>query len=264
MAEAEAPLAGVRVVITRARDQAGELAARLEALGAEVIEFPTIEIRPAEDYRPLDAALANLASYDWLIFTSANGVKFFMERLELRGRDLAAFRGGVCAIGPATRKAVERNGMKVTLVPEEYVAESLVAAFEAHELAGKRILLPRAAVARDVVPGELAKRGAKVDVVEAYRTVVPRDMSARVREVFYGEEKPDWITFTSSSTVSNFVQSAGSHTLEGVRVASIGPVTSATARKLGLEIAVEASPYTVEGLVAAIVRAHGPLLYSSV
>jgi len=263
MAAPELPLAGVSVVITRARDQAGELVSKLEALGAEVIEFPTIEIRPAEDYRPLDAALANLASYDWLIFTSANGVKFFMERLDLRGRDLAAYHGGVCAIGPATRKAVELAGMEVTLLPEEYVAESLVAAFEGYELAGKRMLLPRAAVARDLVPAELSKRGAHVDVVEAYRTVVPRDMAARVREVFFDERKPDWITFTSSSTVTNFVQAAGSHTLEDVKVASIGPVTSATVRKFGLEVAAEASPYTVEGLVQAIVKAHGPLLYSS-
>ena len=255
MAAPELPLAGVSVVITRARDQAGELVSKLEALGAEVIEFPTIEIRPAEDYRPLDAALANLASYDWLIFTSANGVKFFMERLDLRGRDLGAFRGSVCAIGPATRKAVEDNGLKVTLIPEEYVAESLVAAFEGHDLAGKRVLLPRAAVARDLAPAELTKRGARVDVVEAYRTVAPRDLGARVREVFFGERKPDWITFTSSSTVANFVGAAGSHTLEGVKVASIGPVTSATARRYGIDVTAEASPYTIEGLVGAIVRA---------
>jgi uroporphyrinogen-III synthase len=263
MAAADASLGGVRVVLTRARDQASDLAAKLEALGAEVIEFPTIEIKPAEDYRALDAALANLASYDWLIFTSANGVKFFMERLELRGRDLAAFRGGVCAIGPATRKAAERSGMTVSLVPEEYVAESLVAAFEGHDLANKRILLPRAAVARDLAPAELSKRGAQVDVAEAYRTVVPRDTAARAREVFFGGRKPDWITFTSSSTVTNFVQAAGSHTLEGVKIASIGPVTSATVRKFGLDVTAEASPYTSEGLVAAILRAHRLLLYSS-
>ncbi len=255
MAAPELPLAGVSVVITRARDQAGELAAKLEALGAEVVEFPTIEIKPADDYRALDAALANLKSYDWLIFTSANGVKFFMERLDLRGRDLLAFQGSVCAIGPATRKAVENRGLHVTLVPEEYVAESMVAAFEGYELAGKRVLLPRAAVARDLVPTELSKRGAQVDVVEAYRTGVPIDLGARVREVFFGERKPDWITFTSSSTVTNFVHAAGAQTLEDVKVASIGPVTSNTARKYGLEVAVEAFPYTIEGLVGAILRA---------
>ena len=255
MAAPELPLDGVSVVITRARDQAGELATKLEALGAEVIEFPTIEIRPAEDYRALDAALANLPSYDWLIFTSANGVKFFMERLELRDRDLHAFRGSVCAIGPATRRAAENHGLRVTLVPEEYVAESMVAAFAGYDLAGKRVLLPRAAVARDLVPAELAKRGAHVDVVEAYRTMVPTNLGARVREVFFGERKPDWIAFTSSSTVINFVQAAGAQTLEEVKVASIGPVTSATIRKYGLEAAAEASPYTIDGLVGAIVRA---------
>lgn len=256
MAEADLPLAGVSVVVTRAREQAGELAAKLEALGAEVIEFPTIEIRPADDYRPLDAALANLSSYDWLIFTSANAVKFFRERLELRDRDLGAFRGQVCAIGPATRKAAERLGLKVDLVPEEYVAESLVAAFSEHDLAGKRILLPRAAVARDLAPAELTKRGAKVEVVEAYRTAVPRDTAERVREVFFGERKPEWITFTSSSTVANFVGAAGAHTLEGVKIASIGPVTSATARKYGLEVTVEAAPYTIDGLVAALANSQ--------
>jgi uroporphyrinogen-III synthase len=258
MAPPESVLAGIRVVITRARDQAGELATKLEALGADVVEFPTIEIKPAEDYRALDAALANLPSYDWLIFTSANGVRFFVERLDLRSRDLGAFRGQVCAIGPATRKAAERSGMKVNLVPEEYVAESLVAAFAGHELAGTRILLPRAAVARDVVPAELAKRGAQVDVVDAYRTVVPRDLAARARLIFFGEQPPDWITFTSSSTVNNFIQSTGSHTLEGVKIASIGPVTSAAIRTYGLYVAAEASPYTIDGLVNAIMRLSVP------
>ncbi len=252
MAGPDRPLQGVRIVVTRARDQAGDLVARLETLGAEVIEFPTIEIRPAEDYRPLDAALANLASYDWLIFTSANGIRFFMERLNLRDRDLASFGGQVCAIGPATRKAVEKLGLKVDLMPGEYVAESLVAAFSGRDLSGKRILLPRAAVARDLVPAELARRGALVDVVEAYRTVVPKDTGARVKEIFFNGPKPDWITFTSSSTVTNFVQAAGAGTLEGVRVASIGPVTSATVRKHGLEVTVEASPYTIAGLAEAI------------
>jgi uroporphyrinogen III methyltransferase/synthase len=255
MAAPDLALEGVLVVVTRAREQSGELISKLEALGAEVIDFPTIEIRPAEDYRPLDAAIANLASYDWLIFTSVNGVRFFMERLDLRGRDLGSLRARVCAIGPATRKAVEKLGLKVDLMPDEYVAESLVAAFAEHDLAGRRILLPRAAVARDLVPTELAKRGARVEVVEAYRTVVPKDIAARTREIFFGERKPGWITFTSSSTVTNFVQAVGAHTLEGVGVASIGPVTSATARRYGLAVAVEATTYTIDGLVEAVVRA---------
>ena len=257
MADTEHPLAGVSIVVTRPREQAVELVSRLESLGAEVILFPTIEIRPADDYRPLDAAIANLRCYDWLIFTSANGVRFFAERAEPRRVELSAFSGGVCAIGPATRKALERLGRTVELVPEEYVAESLVAAFAGHDLAGKRILLPRAAIARDVVPNELTRRGARVDVVETYCTAVPKDLAARTREVFFGPRLPDWVTFTSSSTVTNFVQSAGSAALEAVRIASIGPVTSATARRCGLAVAVEATPYTTEGLLAAILQAQG-------
>ena len=139
-------------------------------------------------------------------------------------------------------------------MPEEYRAESLVQAFAAHDLVGKRILLPRAAVARDVVPAELTRRGAHVDVVEAYRTVVPEDAPQRAREIFTAERKADWIAFTSSSTVKNFVRAAGVEVLRGVRVASIGPVTTATARGHGLEIAAEAATYTIDGLIAAILR----------
>lgn len=242
-------LSGKRIVVTRARDQAGELATKLRALGAEAIEFPTIEIRPAKDYGPLDEAAARLASYDWLIFTSANAVRFFQSRADLR-----SVRARICAIGPATRRAIEKLQLKVDLMPAEYVAESLVEAFAAEDLAGKRILLPRAAVARDVVPAELARRGAHVDVVEAYRTVVPDQAPALARTIFSGARKPDWITFTSSSTVSNFVAAAGAEALAGVQVASIGPVTTATARKHGIAVTVEAETYTADGLVAAILK----------
>jgi uroporphyrinogen III methyltransferase/synthase len=217
-----------------------------------VIEFPTIEVRPAADYGPLDAAAARLDSYDWLIFTSANGVRFFQSRADLRSA-----RARICAIGPATRRALEQLHLKVDLMPAEYVAESLVEAFAAEDLAGKCILLPRAAVARDVVPAELARRGAHVDVVEAYRTVIPEAAPALAREIFFGPRKPDWITFTSSSTVSNFVAAAGAGALAGVRVASIGPVTTATARKHGIAVTVEAETYTTDGLVEAMRRGAG-------
>jgi uroporphyrinogen III methyltransferase / synthase len=249
------PLAGRRVVITRAREQASELASRLADLGAEVIEFPTIEIQPATDYGPLDSAIARLASYDWLIFTSANGVRFFMERVDRASGDLRGLRARICAIGPATRRAVEQAHLTVDLMPPEYVAESLVDAFAGYELAGTRILLPRAAVARDVVPSELARRGALVDVVEAYRTAIPAESAALAARIFGGSRKPDWITFTSSSTVTHFVEAAGTAALEGVRVASIGPVTTATARGLGIEVSVEAGTFTVSGLVEAIAAA---------
>lgn len=245
------PLAGKRIVVTRAAEQAGDLSAKLRALGADAIELPAIEIRSAADPRPLDCAIARLEIYDWLVFTSANGVRFFLDRLDRSGRDLRAIRARLCAIGPATRDAVERLHLKVDLMPEEYVAESLVAAFASHELAGKHVLLPRAAVARDLVPEQLRARGAEVDVVEAYRTVVPQAGIERAREIFSGR-KPDWVTFTSSSTVRNFLAMAGRETLEGVRIASIGPVTSKTVRMHGLEVVIEAQPYTMDGLVAAI------------
>ncbi len=166
------PLFGKRIVVTRARAQAGALSTRLEALGARIIEIPAIEIRPAADYGPLDRAIADLASYDYLIFTSANGVRHFVERLDRSAADFRVLRARICAIGPATRAAVEALHLKVDLMGKEYVAEGLLEAFTGHELAGKRVLLPRAAVARDLVPVELTRRGARVDVVEAYRTAI--------------------------------------------------------------------------------------------
>ena len=244
------PLAGRRIVITRAREQADSLAAKLSALGAAVIELPTIEIQPPADPAPLDRAIAELPSYDWLIFTSANGVRAFIDRLP----DLRALRGKICAIGPATRAAIEALHLQTDLMGEEYVAESLVAAFGAHPLEGKRVLLPRAAVARDVVPVELAKRGARVDVVEAYRTVAPADLPTRIAKAF--ARKPDAITFTSSSTVKNFVAAAGAEILRGVNVATIGPVTTSTARELDVPVTRQAGVYTVDGLVAALLELY--------
>ena len=241
------PLFGRRIVNTRAKGQAEALTMRLKALGADVIEMPTIEIQPAADYAPLDRAIADLASYDWLIFTSANGVRYFTERLDASKTDLRALRARICAIGPATKAAIEALHLKVDLMGKEYVAEGLLEAFSAFDLAGKRVLLPRAAVARDLVPVELTRRGAQVDVVEAYRTIIP-SMPAT-----FGRRKPDCITFTSSSTVQNFVSGMGVAALEGVQVASIGPVTSNTARSLGVSVATEAREFTIDGLVAAVI-----------
>ena len=246
------PLFGKRIVVTRAKGQADALSARLGALGAAAIEIPTIEIRPAADCGPLDRAIANLSSYDWLIFTSANGVRFFLDRLDRSATDLRALRGRICAIGPATRAAIEALHLKVDLMGKEYVAEGLLEAFTPYDPAGKVVLLPRAAVARDLVPAELARRGAHVDVVEAYRTVVPDEAARQAREVFDAAPKPDCITFTSSSTVENFVAAAGAETLAGVPVVSIGPVTTRTARRLGIEVAAEARVFTDAGLVEAV------------
>jgi len=246
------PLYGQRMVVTRARGQGEALSAKLRALGAAVIELPTIEIQPALDYEPLDRAILDLGSYDWLIFTSANGVRFFLERLDRSAVDLRALRARICAIGPSTRAAIEALHLKVDVMGREYVAEGLLEALAAHDLQGRRILLPRAAVARDLVPTELVRRGALVDVVEAYRTATPQGAAAAAAETFGGVDRPHWILFTSSSTVQNFVAVAGAEALDGVRVASIGPVTSSTARALGIAVAVEAAVYTVDGLIDAV------------
>jgi len=249
------PLFGKKIVVTRAQDQAGELSGRLRSLGADAIELPVISIQPPEDSAPLDLAIAHLADYDWLIFTSVNGVRFFLEHLDRSPHDLRSLKAKICAIGPSTRRAIEDLHLKVDLMPAEYVAESLVAAFASEQLNGKRILLPRAAVARDVIPTELSKLGAQVDVVEAYRNVIPADAAARAQGIFSDDKKPDWITFTSSSTVDNTITAAGRDALNGVRIASIGPVTSNTVHKYGLAVDAEAKYYTLDGLIVALLEA---------
>ncbi|MBK9166084.1 MAG: uroporphyrinogen-III C-methyltransferase [Bryobacterales bacterium] len=243
------PLFGQRIVITRAREQAASLTSRLRELGADAVEIPAIEIQPAADAAPLDRAIVELEQYDWLLFTSANGVRFFLDRLGASVRDLRALRGRLAAIGPATAAALEAAHLKVDLLAEEYVAESLIAGLLREPVAGKRFLLARAAVARDVLPGRLRAEGARVDVVEAYRTVAAAGLVERIGAVF-AERRPDWITFTSSSTASHFVHAAGS--LDGVRIASIGPVTSATLRNLGLSVDLEARRYDISGLIEAL------------
>ena len=246
------PLFGKQIVVTRAQDQACDFSERLRSLGAEAIQLPVISIEAPEDFGPLDRAIGHLALYDWLIFTSVNGVKFFMDRLDRSDHDLRSCKARICAIGPATRQAIENLHLKVDLMPAEYVAESLVEVFRAERLQGRRILLPRAAVARDLIPTELAKLGAEVEVVEAYRNIIPKNAADRAHEIFGGRKKPDWITFTSSSTVANFLEAAGRDALDGVRIASIGPVTSETAREHGLKVDAEAKQFTLDGVLQAI------------
>ena len=259
------PLSGCRVLVSRAKKQAGTLSSALRDLGCEVIEIPFIEIRKPSSYRPLDAALRNLVTYDWLILTSVNGVEALFERMEQRKIDPEALANlKIAAIGPATKAAIEQHGLTVTVTPKEYIAESVVAALH-RRVKGKRVLLVRAKVARDVIPRELRKAGAQVDVVEAYETVAPKSSERRLRAVLAGKRKPHAITFTSSSTVRNFVDLLGlrgaraalkkSALHRGVHSASIGPVTSATLRELGLPVDIEAKEYTIPGLVAAIVKA---------
>ena len=254
------PLFGQRIVVTRPREQAASLCAKLRDLGADVVSFPTIKTRPPEDWAPLDRTIEQLEGYDWLIFTSANGVRYFIERLDAGPGDLRSLNAKICAIGPATAEYLQHLHLKVDRVPEEYVAESLLEALGEEALDGKRILLPRATIARDLIPAELTKRGARVDVVAAYETVIPPESEARARDLFGGERKPAWVTFTSSSTVNNFVRLCSAGALDGVRVASIGPVTTRTAAELGVKVDVEAKQYTVEGLVRGIVEARAPVL----
>ena len=251
------PLKGIRILVGRARHQAGALSSGLRELGAQVIEIPFIKIRHPRSYKPLDSALKNIAKYDWLILTSVNGVAAFWERAnknQVTRRHLQHLK--IAAIGPATKKAMESHGLKVHVVPKEYVAESVVKSLR-RRVAGKRVLLARAKVARDVIPRELRKLATEVDVVEAYETVIPRPSRARVRAMFVNtKRRPDIVTFTSSSTVRNFVQLAGRQVWRGCPrplTASIGPVTSATLRELGLGVDIEARQYTMQGLVKAVV-----------
>jgi uroporphyrinogen-III synthase len=258
------PLAGCRVLVSRAQKQAGALSSALRSLGCQVIEIPFIEIRKPRSYRPLDSALSSLASYDWLILTSVNGVKALVERMARKRMNTSALAHlRIAAIGPATKKTIEQHGLRVTITPKEYVAESVVAALH-RRVKGKRVLLVRARVARDVIPRELRKAGAHVDVVEGYETVTPKSSETRLRSVLDGTRRPHAITFTSSSTVRNFVSILGLRSARaalkktaphrGVHTASIGPVTSATLREFGLPVDVEAREYTIPGLVSAIVR----------
>jgi uroporphyrinogen-III synthase len=220
-----------------------------------VVEIPAIEIRPPRILHPLDRALRKLASYDWLILTSVNGVESLatrMKRLSIPTKQLRGIR--IAAIGPATRKALEDRSVRVDVMPREYVAEAVVKALR-RRVRGQRVLLVRAAIARDVLPRQLRQAGARVEVVPAYKTVVPRGSAARVRALLKDpRRRPDFITFTSSSTARNFAAMVRGSRLDGIRLASIGPVTSATLRAVGLRVDVAAKTYTVDGLVKAMAR----------
>jgi len=267
------PLAGVRILVGRARQQASGLSARLHALGAVVIEIPFIEIRPPSSYKPLDAALEHISEYHWLILTSVNGVEALVTRakeLNIEPKKLSHLK--IATIGPSTRSATEKMGLKVYVVPPKYVAESVVESLR-EKVQGQRVLLVRAAVARDVIPRELRKMGGTVDVVEAYETVVPGSSKTKVQSLMKDHaQRPHVVTFTSSSTVRNFVELLGgrgrpphiTELLDGVRLASIGPITSATLREFGLPVHAEAEEYTIAGLTRAIVDDQKQVPHSSI
>jgi uroporphyrinogen-III synthase len=251
----ERPLAGKRILITRARHQAGRLAEALEEQGAEVLRLPTIEIVPPETYAHLDAVLEVIRGFDWLIVTSANGAAALADRMQfLRIRSEHLKHLQVAAIGPATAAAVGRIGLRVSAMPDEYVAEAVVAMLK-EKVAGRRVLLARAAVARDVIPEQLRKCGADIHVVEAYRTVIPAGSIEQAQALFGpGKPLPDAVTFTSSSTVTNFFALLGAAKIDlpqGLRAVSIGPVTSKTLRQHQWEPACEAVKYDIPGVVAS-------------
>jgi uroporphyrinogen III methyltransferase/synthase len=246
------PLSGKRIVVTRTRKQASELSNRLRALGAEIVELPTIRIEPPTDLREFAELVQDAHAYDWLVFTSPNGVEAFFEmffKLYDDAREIGAAR--IAAIGPATAQRVKDYHLHVDLQPEEFVAEAIVREFANQGgVENLRILIARAEKARDVLPKELSGLGAIVDEGFAYRTVPEtRDATGARRRLL--EEGADLITFTSSSAVENFV-ALGLPWPKGMQVASIGPVTSKTAREQGLKIDIQARQYNLEGLVEAI------------
>jgi uroporphyrinogen-III synthase len=248
----------VQVLVGRTRHQAGALSAGLKGLGADVIEIPFLEIRPPRSYKRLDTALKRIQEFDWLILTSVNGVEALAARMKQLGippRNLEHLK--IAAIGPATQGEIKKLGLEVSVVPKRYVAEAVVESLQ-KQVPGERILLARAKVARDLIPRQLRELGAQVDVVEAYETVVPESSRSRLKALFENKRRPDVITFASSSSVKNFMAMLGRrgrklHTdLDGIRFASIGPITSATLRELGLPVDIEAAEFTIPGLIRAI------------
>ncbi|MBF0528277.1 MAG: uroporphyrinogen-III C-methyltransferase [Deltaproteobacteria bacterium] len=251
------PLFGRRILVTRTRAQASSLVHDLSALGAWPVECPTIRIVPPSDWTRVDHAINNIAGYNWLILTSPNGVDYFFERVRALHRDTRSLAGvKVAAIGPATAEKLAQHGLTPDLVPTDFVAEGLIQALTAIGIAGDRILLARAEEAREVLPEELAKAGAQVDVVALYQPVPPEDLPPHALEAIE-RQALDLAAFTSSSTVTNLVRVLGPRWdgfAAAIPAACIGPITSQTARECGLKVVIEAKKYTVPGLVEAMIE----------
>jgi uroporphyrinogen III methyltransferase/synthase len=243
------PLFGQRVIVTRAHEQSGDLITHLTELGAMAIEIPMIEMVAPEDTWLLDICIERLESYDWIIFTSTNAVMFFFARIE----DVRRIRGRICAVGRATAEAVRSLRLTVDLVPELSTGEGVAANFLSMNMLGVRVLFPRAAAAREVVPTMLLSMGAVVDAPVVYRNVVPADAQARLEKYVASTEKADWVMFTSPSTVNNLVALGGGPLLKTARIASIGPTTSEAIRKHGFAVHVEPHTPSTDAMVAAII-----------
>lgn len=254
------PLTGLRVLVTRGRAQSAEITGLLEMAGATVIYCPTIEIREPDSWAAIDAAIEKLDDYDWIVFTSANGVEFFYRRLARKRLPDRIIR---CAIGPATAKALETASGRVDVIAKDSKAEGALAAIIEHaggagRIRGLRFLIPRARIARDLLPTELSALGAFVDAVEVYQTIKPETEGEEIKRLLT-EGAVDVLTFTSSSTVSNFASIVGikdlSGLLKGVLVACIGPVTAQTAREHGIEKIIQPDQYNAPALVESLIAA---------
>ncbi|MDA8096583.1 MAG: uroporphyrinogen-III C-methyltransferase [Desulforudis sp.] len=250
------PLFGKRILVTRSREQASALSNAITRLGGEALEFPTIAIEAPADWAPLDRAIAEIGSYNWVVFTSVNGVRYFFSRLRALGHDVRELVGvRICAIGPVTREALEQRGLFIEYVPVEYQAAEIARGMQAMVKPGDRILLPRADIAPTMLAEALEQMGARVDDVTAYRTVPGTGDVEAVSRMFEAR-RINMVTFTSSSTVRNFVNALGADRigdlLKGVAVACIGPVTADTAGEYGLKVDAVAEKYTIEGLVSLI------------
>lgn len=250
------PLFRKRVLVTRARAQAADMSARLRELGADPVVFPTIEIVPATDPEPMNHAVSQLGEFDWVVFTSANGVTAFFSRLDESGQDLRALgRAKIAAIGTATAAELRARAVKPDFVPESFIGEEVLAGLLERGVENARVLLPRAETARDVLPDGLREAGAQVDVVPAYRTVTAKPSSSALARIHNGEI--DIVTLTSSSTARNLsaMLDGKLEILGHAQVACIGPVTAETARQVGFQVDVVAEEYSTPGLIAAIVAA---------
>jgi uroporphyrinogen-III synthase len=257
-AHRERLLQGKRIVITRARSQASELSQEIEAYGGETFVFPVIRTDWPDDFGPLDRALSELAEYDWIIFTSATGVEMFFERMKQTKRELmTGSKTKFAAVGSKTAAALEKRGVTVAVVAEEFVAEGLLRALGDQVAAGQKVLFPRANIARKVLPDALRAKGCLVTEVDAYQTLpVTDEIDALLAHL--KAKTVHAVTFTSSSTVNNFLDALKGHDvkslLEGVALAAIGPVTKETAEQRGLRVDVMADTYTIQGLVEALVQ----------
>ncbi|MDA3895857.1 MAG: uroporphyrinogen-III C-methyltransferase [Desulfobacteraceae bacterium] len=251
------PLFGKKIVVTRARTQASDMIARLTELGADCLEYPVIKTIPPQDFSLLDTAINALNTYDWIIFTSVNGVEFFFNRLLKKGKDARALGTlKTACIGPVTAQRLKSYGINTDILPDSFRAESIISAFNAETVAGKRILLPRAAEARPILPEELSKMGAVIDEIAAYHTINDtKNADPLIHQLEQGDI--DLITFTSSSTVTNFKKLIPADRfdslLKNVTIASIGPITNETAENNGFSVHIEAESYTIPGLCDAIV-----------